>query len=376
MQAVAINWHIWQLTQSPLALGLIGLARLLPIIVFSLIGGILADKQDRRRVLLVTQSAMMLVAMTLGAITDLGLVTPLTIYVLSALAAAAVSFDNPARQALVPNLVPREHLTNALTLNSILFQVTTVVGPGLAGVLIAASGVGSIYWINAASFLAVLAALVLMRPPPQDRRQSNGQQSNFHALREGLHFVVHQQIIFSTMLLDFLATFFSSANTLLPIFATSILHVGAIGFGILSAAQSIGSVATGAVVSLIGDIKEKGAVLLLSIGLYGLATILFGFSNLPLLSVFFLALLGAGDTVSTILRQTIRQLVTPDNLRGRMTSVNMIFFLGGPQLGEVEAGIAAALFGAPGSVVIGGAATLILVALTGALVPALRNYRD
>ncbi len=376
MQTVAINWHIWQLTQSPLALGLIGLARLLPIIVFSLIGGILADKRDRRRVLLVTQTAMMLVAMMLGAITDLGLVTPLAIYVLSALAAAAVSFDNPARQALVPNLVPREHLTNALTLNSILFQLTTVLGPGLAGVVIAASGVGTIYWINAASFLAVLAALVLMRPPPQDRLQSNGQQSNLHALREGLHFVVHQQIIFSTMLLDFLATFFSSANTLLPIFATSILHVGAIGFGILSAAQSIGSVATGAVVSLLGDIKEKGAVLLLSIGLYGLATILFGFSNLPLLSVFFLALLGAGDTISTILRQTIRQLVTPDHLRGRMTSVNMIFFLGGPQLGEVEAGIAAALFGAPWSVVIGGAATLILVALTGAMVPALRNYRD
>ncbi len=376
MQTVAINWHIWQLTQSPLALGLIGLARLLPIIVFSLIGGILADKRDRRRVLLVTQTAMMLVAMVLGAITDLGLVTPLAIYVLSALAAAAVSFDNPARQALVPNLVPREHLTNALTLNSILFQVTTVVGPGLAGVVIAASGVGTIYWINAASFLAVLAALVLMRTPPQDRLQSNGQQSNLQALREGLHFVVHQQIIFSTMLLDFLATFFSSANTLLPIFATSILHVGAIGFGILSAAQSIGSVATGAVVSLLSDIKEKGAVLLLSIGLYALATILFGFSNVPLLSVFFLALVGAGDTVSTILRQTIRQLVTPDHLRGRMTSVNMIFFLGGPQLGEVEAGIAAVLFGAPWSVVIGGAATLILVALTGAMVPALRNYRD
>jgi MFS family permease len=380
MQTVAINWHIWQLTRSPLALGLIGLARILPIIVFSLVGGILADTRDRRRVLLVTQTCLMFVAMVLGAITDLGFVTPLTIYVLSALAAAALSFDNPARQALVPNLVPREHLTNALTLNSILFQVTTVVGPGLAGVLIAASGVGLIYWINAVSFLAVIAALLLMRTPaptqPSSVLRGRAGEGVLHALREGLHFVVHQEIIFSTMLLDFLATFFASANTLMPIFATTVLNVGAVGFGILSAAQSIGSVVAGAVVSLIGDIKAKGAVLLLSIGLYGFATILFGFSNLFWLSVLFLALIGAGDTVSTILRQTIRQLVTPDNLRGRMTSVNMIFFLGGPQLGEIEAGIAASLFGAPWSVVIGGAATLVLVALTVALVPALRNYRD
>jgi MFS family permease len=163
---------------------------------------------------------------------------------------------------------------------------------------------------------------------------------------------------------------------LLPIFATVVLNVGAIGFGILSAAEAIGSLAAGTVVSLVGDIKGKGAVLLVSIGIYGLATFLFGVSNLFLLSVFFLALLGAGDTVSTIMRQTIRQLVTPDNLRGRMTSVNMIFFMGGPQLGEIEAGVAAALFGAPLSVIIGGVATVILVALTGILVPALRNYRD
>ena len=376
MQAVAINWHIWQLTQSALALGLIGLARLLPIIVFSLVGGVLADKRDRRRILLVTESCLMLVAIVLGGITDLGLVSPLAIYILSAVAAAAVSFDNPARQALVPNLVPREHLTNALTLFSILFQVTTIVGPGMAGILIAALGVGSIYWINAISFLAVLAALALMRTPSQEHLTSNGQQSNLQALREGLHFVVHQKIILSTMLLDFLATFFASATTLLPIFATAVLNVGSIGFGILSASEALGSVVAGAVVSLVGDIKSKGAVLLVSIGLYGLATILFGVSNLPLLSALFLALIGAGDTVSTIMRQTIRQLVTPDNLRGRMTSVNMIFFMGGPQLGEMEAGVAAALLGAPISVVIGGAATVILVALTASIVPALRNYRD
>lgn len=376
MQTVAINWHIWQLTGSALALGLIGLARIIPIIIFSLMGGVFADKHDRRRVLLVTQSCMMIIAMVLGAITDVGLVSPLAIYVLSALAAAALSFDNPARQALVPNLVPREHLTNALTLNSIVFQVTLIVGPALAGLVIAGFGVGIIYWINAISFLAVLAALFLMRVPTQIAKNTTGQVSNLHSLREGLLFVMHQKIIFSTMMLDFLATFFSSATTLLPIFATAILNVGAVGFGILSSAEAIGSLAAGAVVTFLGDIRAKGITLLISIGVYGIATTFFGFSHLFWLSVFFLALLGAGDTVSTIMRQTIRQLVTPDGLRGRMTSVNMIFFMGGPQLGEIESGAAAALLGAPLSVVIGGVATVLLVALVAFLFPTLREYRD
>jgi MFS family permease len=374
MQTVAINWHIWELTRSPLALGLIGLSRLVPIIIFSLMGGVVADTKDRRRVMLITQSVLMLIAMGLGALTILGIVTPLAIYGLSAIAAGALAFDMPARQSLIPNLVPREHLTNALTLGSVVFQVATIVGPGLAGVLIGAYGVGIIYWINAVSFTAVLAALVLMRT--QTRPQEPVRPANFSALREGLRFVMESRIIFSTMLLDFFATFFGAANTLLPVFATNILHVGAEGFGFLSAAESIGSVLTGAIVSFFGDIKLKGAVLLISVTLYGLATVLFGLSSLFWLSVFFLMLVGAGDTVSPILRQTIRQLVTPDNLRGRMTSINMIFFMGGPQLGEIEAGVAATLLGVPLSVALGGLATIALVALTAYFVPALRNYRD
>ena len=265
-------------------------------------------------------------------------------------------------------------MTNALTLGSVVFQVATIVGPGLAGILIGSYGVGIIYWINALSFIAVLVALVLMRTRTQP--QGPVRPANLQALREGLSFVVNSRIIFSTMLLDFFATFFGAANTLLPIFATDILQVGPEGFGFLSAAESIGSVLTGAIVSLVGDIKRKGAILLVSVGFYGLATVLFGVSKIFLLSVFFLMLVGAGDTVSTILRQTVRQLVTPDNLRGRMTSINMIFFMGGPQLGEIEAGVAATLLGVPVSVALGGIATIVLVALTAYKVPALRNYRD
>jgi MFS family permease len=317
---------------------------------------------------------MMLVAAGLGLLTMLGRDTPLAIYIFSAVAAAALAFDMPSRQALVPNLVPREHLTNALTLGSIVFQIATIVGPGLAGVLIGAYGVGIIYWINAASFLAVIGALVLMRTDTRPRGIVS--PANFQSLRDGFRFVVTSKIIFSTMLLDFFATFFAGANTLLPIFAKDILHVGAEGFGILSAAEAVGAVVAGAAVSVLGDIKRKGSILLIAVGLYGLATILFGLSNLFLLSVLFLALVGAGDSVSTILRNTLRQLVTPDHLRGRMTSINMIFFMGGPQLGEIEAGVAASLLGAPLSVALGGVATIVLVSLTAFVVPALRNYRD
>jgi MFS family permease len=187
--------------------------------------------------------------------------------------------------------------------------------------------------------------------------------------------VFSTKITTATMLLDFLATFFSSASALLPIFAREILNAGPEGLGILYAAQSVGAVIAGVAMARAGTIKQQGTVLLIAIASYGLATALYGASQLFVLSFFFLALIGASDTVSAILRNTIRQLATPDRLRGRMTSVNMIFFQGGPQLGNLEAGVAAALFGAPLSVISGGIATVVLVGLVAWLVPQLRDHR-
>lgn len=374
MQMVAINWHIYILTGSALALGLVGLMRVVPIIVFSLIGGVFADAHDRRRVLMFTQSAMMLFAATLGLVTNLGWVSAAVIYLLAALTAAAVAFDSPARQSLAPNLVPKEHLTNALSLNNIMHQTAAIVGPGLAGFTIAWQGVGAVYWINAASFLAVLFALALIRTPTQQNQ--GAARITLSALSEGIHFVRRSKIILSTMLLDFFATFFSSASALLPIFARDILQVGPQGLGILYSAQSSGAVAAGAGMSLVGSIKRKGGVVLGAVAIYGTATALYGMSQSFTLSVIFLALVGAADTVSTILRNTIRQLATPDHLRGRMTSVNMIFVMGGPQLGNLEAGIVAALIGAPFSVITGGVATVITVAAVAWLAPQFRSYRD
>jgi MFS family permease len=372
MQQVAINWHVYILTKSPVALGLVGLMRVVPLIVFSLIGGAIADARDRRRVLVVTQIAMMFFAAMLGLLTIAGLINAPLIYALAALTAAAGAFDSPARQALYPNLVPKEHLTNAVSLINLSRQSASIVGPALAGFVIAAWNVEAVYWINALSFLAGLAALVLMKTPAQ--KNLGASDVSFSAVGEGIRFVVKSPMILSTMLLDFLATFFSSATSLLPIFATEILNVGAQGLGILYGAESIGAVIAGAVMSLLGNIKKQGAILLGAVAAYGVATTLYGMSNIFIVSLVLLALVGAADTISTILRNTIRQLSTPDHLRGRMTSVNMIFFQGGPQLGNLEAGIAAALFGAPFAVISGGIATVLLVGVTAWLVPQLREY--
>ncbi len=291
---------------------------------------------------------------------------------MAATTSATAAFDSPARQSLAPNLVRKEHLTNALSLNNINMQVAAVVGPMLAGFVIAGLGVGAVYWINALSFLAVIAALVAMKTPTQ--KNLGVAKVNLDSLTEGIRYVFNAKIIRATMLLDFIATFFSSASALLPIFAQDILKVGPEGLGILYGAESIGAVIAGVAMARAGNVKRQGAILLAAVASYGIATAFYGASQLFVLSFFFLALVGASDTVSTILRNTIRQLATPDHLRGRMTSVNMIFFMGGPQLGNLEAGILAALIGAPLSVITGGVATVIAVGLVAWLVPQLRRY--
>jgi MFS family permease len=378
MQTAAILWHVSLLVPADergLALGLVGLVRAGPIIVFSLVSGVAADALDRRRLMLLTQSASGLVAFALAMFTLSGLPIVWPIYLLAALGSAAGAFDLPARQALTPSLVPREHLANALSLNQIMFQTASVVGPALGGLVIASLGIGWTYLFNALSFGCVLLALVLMRDVPRLRPEERAALS-FAAAREGLRFVFTMPLIRSTMLLDFAATFFASATALLPIYAQDILNVGASGYGWLYAAPAAGSLLTGALlVPTIEHIRRRGPTLLWSVAAYGLATIVFGVSRYFWVSFACLALTGAADTVSTVLRGIIRQLETPDRLRGRMTGVNMVFFLGGPQLGELEAGLVAHWWSAPVSVITGGLGTIIATSWIAARVPELRHYR-
>jgi len=383
MQSAAILWHVALIAppeHKAIALGAVGLVRVLPIVGFSLVSGVVADVYDRRRVMLITQSLMAALAAALALLTMGGLETPWPIYVVAALSSAAGAFDGPARHALIPNLVPREHLANAISLNTIMFQIAAVGGPSAAGIVVATGGVAAAYWMNAASFLFVIGALGMMRDVRGKGSDGSAEEApgkiSLGAALDGLRFVFSQPLIRSSMLLDFFATFFSSATALLPIFAQDILGVGAYGYGGLYAAPSVGAlVASAAMVRLVDRIDRRGVVLLWAVAGYGLATVAFGASNSFWVMFVCLALTGLTDTVSMVFRNVIRQMETPDHLRGRMTGINMVFFMGGPQLGEVEAGLVANWWGAPFSVITGGVGCLLATAWVAARTPALRAYR-
>ena len=375
MQSVAINWHVYLLTKSALALGLVGLFRGAPIILCSLVGGVVADAVNRKRLMIATQGVMLTTAALLAVWTIMGLKSVWPIYVLSAFASAATAFDIPARQSLMPSLVPAADFPNAVSLGLVVFNVATIGGPALAGFILAGSGPAIIYAINAASFLAVIAALLAMRVTGSPDLQVERRDAlSLTALKEGLQFVWRTPIIVQTMTLDFAATFFASATLLLPIFARERLHVDARGYGLLAGAPAIGSVITALLMARIGTFRKEGRLVVVAVAVFGLATAAFGVSTVFWFSLLMLAVTGAADTVSTVLRQTIRQLVTPNHIRGRMTAINMMFFMGGPQLGELEAGAVAALIGAPLSVVVGGLGSLICACIAAMKSKSLMEY--
>ena len=380
MQQAALLWHVSLLVpdHKGLALGLVGLARVVPIIVFSLLSGVAADVFDRRKLMFVTQIGGATVAVILAVLAFSGLHVVWPIYLLAAVGAAVGAFDPPARHALVPMLVPREHLPNAISLNTVIVQAASVAGPALGGVIIALGNVGWAYAINAVSFLFVVGSLLLMRDvPATDRTHATSRDTiSLAAIREGIHFVFTRPIIRSTMLLDFFATFFSSATALLPIFAQDVLQVGPRGYGWLYAAPAIGAVlASAAMVPLTHRLERRGPALIWAVTMYGVATVVFGVSRSFWITLACLAISGASDAVSMIIRNLVRQLETPDAMRGRMVGINMIFFMGGPQLGELEAGLVANWAGAPWSVVTGGLGCLVATAVIVGITPQLRAYR-
>ena len=381
MQFWTLLWHIRELTDQPIAVSGIGLARFLPILVFALIGGLFADRYDRRKIMLVTQSVQALVALALGLLTLTGEIRLGWIYLRTAGQAAAISFDLPARQSIVPNLLPREDLPSAFSMTSIAFDLGAIIGPGLSGLAIAGWGLFAVYLINAASYLAVIAALLAIGPVAQQavkREASAGLRSRVGAalldIRAGWRFTLHQPVILGSMILDFFATFFSSANTLLPFMARDVLHVGVQQYGWLSAAQSIGAVGAALVISQRVRIRRQGRLLLGAVVIFGLSTVLFGLSRSFWLTLGALILIGAADSVSTILRNPIRQIQTPDELRGRKIGGGQIFFQGGPQLGEVESGLVAQDFGPAAAIISGGLGCVLAAGLVVRRWPQLRGY--
>lgn len=379
MQQAALLWHVSLLVpgNKAIALGTVGLVRVLPIIALSMVSGVAADVLDRRKMMLVTSIGGGIVALALAALAFGGVTRVWPVYVLAALGSATGTFDAPARHALVPSLVPRDMLPNAVSLNTAMIQMAAVVGPALAGLIIATLGVPWAYLVNALSFGCVVVSLVMMRDvPPTRKHEGTPDDISWRAAKVGLRFVFSSPMIRSSMLLDFFATFFSSASALLPIFAQDILQVGAHGYGLLYAAPAAGAVVGSIAMIRFSDlIERRGPVLVWAVVAYGLSTVVFGVSRSFWLTWACLAASGLADSVSMVIRNLIRQLETPDALRGRMTGINMVFFQGGPQLGELEAGLVANWKGAPFSVVTGGLGCLVATALIVVATPALWRYR-
>ncbi|MCL5784850.1 MAG: MFS transporter [Patescibacteria group bacterium] len=374
MQTVGVAWQVYELTRNPASLGLIGLANFLPILVFSLIGGLAADKLNRRKLLLISQSSLAIAALTLFILTILHLINPWMIYLILVFHSTASSFSLPARQAVLPNLVPKHFLLNAVSLQSLQFQSATLIGPAIGGFLIGGWGVQAVYLFNVVSFLFFIISLLSIKIPVNT---SNIEvEFNLDSIRHGLHFVLTTPILYSTMILDFLATFFGTATILMPVFAQDILHVGPQGLGFLYSAPAIGAVVAGILIAFLHNhIRNQGKIIILAVIFYGISTIGFGLSKNFFISITFLALVGFWDMISATIRNTIRQMITPDHLRGRMSSIMRIFFQGGPQLGDIEAGFLASLVGGPVSVVLGGMGTVLITSVIAFLSPKFRNYR-
>lgn len=396
MQLTAAHWHVYLLTGSPLALGALGLMRVLPIIVFSLAGGVVADRHDRRRVMLLAQAAMAVCTGALATLTLLGRDSLALIYATYALLGAVQAFESPARQAFLPRLVPSPDLAAAITVNQTMLQAAQIGGPALAGLWIALMGASSasvasgalsdaahvlgwIYAANAVSYAGVVGALATLGTSGAVAVAGGPRESALGAVREGLRFVFRTEALVWSMGLDFVATFFSGALSLLPIVADRVLHVGSAGYGWLVAAPASGALVGSLLTSVRALPRRQGRLLLGSVAAYGLATVVYGLSRSYWLTFLALALSGLADLVSTVIRQTLRQLLTPDALRGRMTSVSAIFFMGGPQLGEVEAGLLASLFasaavGVTVSIVSGGLLSVLAAAYAAARARSLRDY--
>ena len=375
MRVVAVAWQVYLLSHSAFQLGALGLFQAIPTICFSLVGGVIADAVDRRKLLLLTQITLTLCSLALALLTILNLISVPLIYAVAFVSSAAAAFDFPTRQALIARIVPAEELPNAYSLNSLTFSLATIIGPTLGGFTIAWVGVAGAYWCDVASFLCVILALIVMQV---DARPGEGHaRPGLRSLAEGFGFLRRHPVLFSVMLLDFFAMFFGSTRGLLPIYADRIYQVGPQGLGILQAAAPVGAVLATLFAGPILRLRSQGWGVVLSISVYGGLVVLFGFSSWSFaLGLLLLAASGAADTVSTVLRNTIVQVGTPDEFRGRVSSVYAVFAIGGPMLGQFEAGTLANFTSAPAALVSGGLLVILTAGSLQLLVPSIRRFRS
>jgi MFS family permease len=372
LTVVALPFQVYILTRSSLAVGLIGLVQLGPTLLFTLYGGTLADAIDRRRVLFITQLLLLLTTVALATITLYPHPSVWLLYLLAALLAGIASVDGPAHGAATRNLVRRELFPAAAALNALLYQTGAVVGPALAGLIISRFNLSIAYWLDAATYGAALLAVTLLPPQPP---QGGGRIASWTSFREGIQYVRGRPVIQGVLLIDIDAMVFGMPRALFPAFGLTVFRGGAQVVGLLYAAPAAGALLGAAGSGWVGHIARPGRAVLVMVGLWGIAITIFGLSTWLLLALLMLAFAGWADTISEVLRSSMLQLSTPDNLRGRITAVWLAQANGSPRLGDVESGLVASVTNAQVSATTGGMACVVGVLALTWLLPAFRQFQ-
>ena len=368
---VAVPYQVYVLTHSPLAVGAVGLAQAIPLIGMSLWAGVIADRVDRRKILLVTQVALAATSALLALGALLGRPPLFGIYLVVAMAATFAAVDAPVRTAIIPNLVRRERLTGALSMNMAVFEVGLIAGPALGGLVIARLGLAAAYGIDVATFAAALVAVALL--PPQ-RPSVEQHEPPIAALRRGLQFARGQPVILGGFAMDLAAMIFGLPRAVFPVLAATTFHTGVQGLGFLYAAPGVGAAVAAFTTGWISRSHRLGRIIVVTITVWGVAVIAFGFATALWLALLLLAIAGAADSLSAVCRNTIMQTIAPDELRGRLTSVYFMVVVGGPYIGDVEAGAVASATSAQISVVSGGVLCLFGLAAAALFFPAVWRY--
>jgi MFS family permease len=373
IQLAAAYWHVYELTRSEMQLGLTALASALPLVLLGLWGGVMADRWDRRLVLQVCQVVLVVGNLTLGLLTVLGMADVVHILAATLLLGAVRSFDAPARAALVPNTVPREHLLNAVGLTSAASQISHLIGPALAGVFILLVGLGGAYLLNGLVCLSIIISLAAIRAVPS--LDQNGRKSTLRSIGDGVAFVLRTPIIWMPMSLDLASQLFTAFRALLPVFAQEIHQVGAAGYGMLASAPAVGSLLGASVIISLGNYRRKGILFLVALVGYCVAMAVFALTSSFPLALVALGLVGLFDAASATVRRALVQLETPDHIRGRASSVHLIVVKGGPAVGALQLGALAAIWGAPLVLTLGATLSLVCTGLVWSKGKAVREYQ-
>jgi MFS family permease len=365
-------YQVYELSGSALQLGLTGLAQGIPIFALGLFAGTLADFLDRRKLLLITIFGNCLVAVVQGVLTLSGAIQVWHILVGTALTSALNIVLNPTRMSLISRLVPRSHLTNAVSLNSSVSQSSFFFGPMAAGLSLAALNTGNAYLVNALFYIPAVIAILRLHPPavPEEARE----RFSLASILGGVKFLFSEPIVLAMVLLDFTIVGLGYYRPLLPIFAKDILHVGPTGYGMLSSAPAVGGVLGTVIILFFGDIERKGQLALWSFLSYALTVGIFAMSTQMALSLVLLGLLGLANSLQAVMRQTSFHLLTPDPVRGRAFAVFNMFSQGANSVGAAEIGFVASLLSAPGALIFGGAISATLTLGCWMMMPGLRNF--